>query len=173
MVLIPPDVQTMRFEGYGPQGAVVLIECLTADPGRTREQLRRVFRAHEGFLAAEGAVSYLYDRVGWLRFAPGTDRAPLAEVAYAAGAEDVAGTSLEGLEVRTDPEEFEAIRRALARRGWVPVAAGVSERATLTVPLAGAAACRWRELLQALAEVDGVRHVYSNVEISDALLAGV
>ncbi len=173
MVLNPSGLQPLHFEGYGPQGAVVLIECLSADPERLRTELRRALRANDGFLAADGAVRYLFQRVGWMRFAPGTDRAPLAQAAYDAGAEDITGTSREGLEVRTDPEEFETVRLALASRGWVPAAAGVSERATLTVSLAGAAACRWRELLRALAEIDGVRHVYSNVEISDALLASV
>ncbi len=173
MTLNPPSARPRVFEGYGPGGAVILIECLTDDPGRMRALLRATFREHGGFLGAEGAVSYLFDRVGWIRYAAGVARTVLAQAAYAAGAEDVIDVGGGGLEVRTDPEDFESVRLALARQGWVPLAAGVTERPALTVPLEGDAARQFRELLGALAGVDGVGHVYSNVEIPEAILAGV
>jgi transcriptional/translational regulatory protein YebC/TACO1 len=172
MVLNPSGVQRVRFEGYGPEGAAVLLECRTEDPERLRTVLRQVFRAHGGALGAEGAVSYLFDRVGWMRFAA-TDPARLAAAAYAAGAERVCGVEPQELEVRTDPEEFEAIRRALARAGWVPSAAAVSERAAQTLALPAGAALRCRELLEALGQIKGVHQVYSNVSISDPRLAHV
>ncbi len=172
MVLNPSGMQQVRFEGYGPGGAAVLLECLTADPQRLRTVLRRVFRTHGGFLGAEGAVSYLFDRVGWMRFAA-TDPANLAAVAYAAGAERVSAVDPEELEVRTDPQEFEAVRLALARAGWVPSAAAVSERVAERLALPAEAARRVGELLEALAQVEDVRCVYSNVAISDPSLASV
>ena len=172
MVLNPSGVQQVRFEGYGPEGSAVLLECRTADPERLRSVLRRVFRAHGGVLGAEGAVSYLFDRVGWMRFAA-TDPLNLAAAAYAAGAERVSGVDQEELEVRTDPEEFEAIRLALARAGWVPSAAAVSERVAERLTLPAGAARHVGELLEALAQVEDVRCVYSNVAISDPSLASV
>lgn len=173
MVSNSSAVQHVRFEGYGPGGAALLLECVTDDPQRLRAMLRHAFRAHGGFLGAEGAVSYLFDRVGWLRFSTVADRARLVAAAYAAGAESLSGTGEGAFEVRTDPEEFEAIRLALARQGWLPSAAGVGERAALTLPLAGAAAAHCRELLEALAQIEDVRCVYSNAEISDPRLARV
>ncbi len=173
MVLNPPGARPLRFEGYGPEGAAVLIECLTDDPERMRARLRRAFREHGGVLGAEGAVSYLFAPVGRLRFAAAADRAALIEAAYAVGAEDVTGAYGERLEVLTDPDDFEAVRSALARQGWVPLAAEVTERPALTLALVGGAARRLRELLAALAEIDGVRHVYSNGEISEPVLARV
>lgn len=173
MVLNLPGAWPVRFEGYGPEGAAVLIDCLTEDAERTRGLLRRAFRAHGGYLGAEGAVSYLFDRVGWMRFAAAAEGAALAQAAYAAGAEQVTGARDGAFEVLTDPDDFETVRAALMRRGWVPLAAAVTERAALTVPLADGAARRVQELLGALAEVDGVRHVYTNVEISDAILARI
>ena len=170
MVLNPSGVQQVCFEGYGPAGAAVLLECRTEDPERLRAVLRGVFRAHGGFLGAEGAVRYLFDRVGWMRFAA-MDPARLTAAAYAAGAERVCGVEPEELEVRTDPEEFEAIRRALALAGWVPSVAAVSERAAQTLALPAGAERRWRELLEALAQVEDVHQVYSNVAISDPRLA--
>ena len=172
MVLNPPGVRAVRFEGYGPEGEAVLIDCLTGDPEGMRAQLRRVLRAHGGFLGAEGAVSYLFDRVGRMRFAADVDRVALTQAAYAAGAEAVSATG-GGLEVLTDPEELEAVRSSLAHQGWAAAAAEVTERPALTLALQGGPARRMQELLEALAEVDGVRHVYSNVEISGAVLARV
>lgn len=172
MVLKSPGARPARFEGYGPEGAAVLIDCLTADAERERTQLKRLFREHGGHLAAEGAVSYLFVRSGWMRFAVVAERAALGQAALAAGAEEVLDAG-EELEVVTDPEEFEAVQAALARRGWMPSAAEVTERAALTVALTGAAAQRFRALLAALAELDGVRHVYSNVTLSEPLLARV
>lgn len=171
MVLNPPGVRAVRFEGYGPEGEAVLIDCLTGDPEGMRAQLRRVLRAHGGFLGAEGAVSYLFDRVGWMRFAD-VEPVALTQAAYAAGAEAVSATG-GGLEVLTDPEELEAVRSSLAHQGWAAAAAEVTERPALTLALQGGPARRMQELLSALAEVDGVRHVYSNVEISGAVLARV
>ncbi|MGC8518504.1 MAG: YebC/PmpR family DNA-binding transcriptional regulator [Steroidobacteraceae bacterium] len=170
MVLNPSGVQQVCLEGYGPEGGAVLLECRTEDPERLRALLRDVFRAHGGFLGAEGAVRYLFDRVGWMRFAA-TDPARLTAAAYAAGAERVCGIDPEELEVRTDPQEFEAIRRALALAGWVPSAAAVSERAAQMLALPAGATQRWRDLLQALKQVQGVHQVYSNVAISDPSLA--
>lgn len=172
MVLSPTGVQHVRFEGYGPEGAVVLLECLTEDPERLREALRHTFREHGGFLGAEGAVSYLFDRVGWMRFAA-RDSGRLAAAAYAAGAESVCSAENEVLEVRTDPQDFESIRLVLAREGWVPSAAAVSVRTTQVPRLSANAALRCRELLEALAQIEDVRHVYSNVPISDPRLASV
>ncbi len=172
MVLNSPGARPARFEGYGPEGAAVLIDCLTEDPQRERAQLKRLFREHGGHLAAEGAVSYLFVRSGRMRFAPGAERAALGQAAFAAGAEEVLDAG-EELEVFTDPEDFEAVRTALARRGWLPRAAEITERAALSVALAGGAARQFRALLAALTELDGVRHVYSNVTLSDPLLARV
>ena len=170
MVLNSPGAQPARFEGYGPEGAAVLIDCLTEDPERERSQLKRLFREHGGYLAAEGAVSYLFVRSGRMRFAAPEERAAFGQAALAAGAEEVLDAG-EELEVFTDPEDFEAVQAALARRGWVARAAEITERAALTVALTGGAARRFRALLAALAELDGVRHVYSNVTLSDPLLA--
>lgn len=168
-----PGARPLRFEGYGPEGAAVLIDGVGDDPEHMRALLRQRFREHGGWLGAEGAVRYLFDRVGRMRFAAGTDRAPLAQAAYAAGAESVIEASDERIEVLTDPDDLGAVRSALERRGWVPLTAEVTERAALTVPLTPVAARQLRELIQSLSEVDGVRHVYSNAEISDAVLARV
>ena len=173
MVLKSPGARALRFEGYGPEGAAVLLDCLTDDAEGLRARLRRTFREHGGHLGAEGSVSYLFDRVGCLRFDPRIDRGRLAQAAFEAGAEEVIGARERGPEVLTDPRDIESVRAALARAGWVAQQAEVTERAPLTVALSRGAVRRLTELLTAVAEVEGVRSVYSNVEISDAFLAHV
>lgn len=163
----------VRFEGYGPGGAAVLIECITDDHNRTRADLRQAFSDHGGHLGAEGSVSYLFNHVGLMTYPPGTDEERLIHAALEAGAEDVVANSDRSIEVLADPMEFETVRAILTDRGFAPAAAEVTERASLTTPLSGEPAERMVHLLESLEERDDVRNVYSNVEISDEVLARI
>jgi YebC/PmpR family DNA-binding regulatory protein len=166
-----PAVGPVRYEGYGPGGAAVLIECISDDHNRTRADLRRAFSEHGGHLGAEGSVSYLFNHVGLMTYPPGTDEERLMHAALEAGAEDVVPNSDRSIEVLADPMEFETVRAILEDRGFVPAVAEVTERASLTTPLSGEPAERMVHLLVALEGLDDVRNVYSNVEISDEVLA--
>jgi YebC/PmpR family DNA-binding regulatory protein len=163
----------VRFEGYGPGGAAVLIECITDDHNRTRADLRQAFSDHGGHLGAEGSVSYLFNHVGLMTYPPGTDEERLIHAALEAGAEDVVANSDRSIEVLADPMEFETVRAILTDRGFAPAAAEVTERASLTTPLSGEPAEQMVQLLESLEERDDVRNVYSNVEISDEVLARI
>jgi YebC/PmpR family DNA-binding regulatory protein len=165
--------EPIRFEGYGPGGAAVLIECITDDHNRTRADLRQAFSEHGGHLGAAGSVSYLFNHVGLMTYPPGTDEERLMHAALEAGAEDVVANSDRSIEVLADPMEFETVRAILTDRGFVPAAAEVTERASLTTPLSGEPAERMVRLLESLEERDDVRSVYSNVEISDEVLARI
>ena len=164
---------SVRFEGYGPGGAAVLIECITDDHNRTRADLRQAFSDHGGHLGAEGSVSYLFNHVGLMTYPPGTDEERLIHAALEAGAEDVVANSDRSIEVLADPMEFETVRAILTDRGFAPAASKVTERASLTTPLSGEPAERMVHLLESLEERDDVRNVYSNVEISDEVLARI
>lgn len=168
-----PSAKSVRYEGYGPGGAAVLIECLTDDRNRTRATLRRAFSEHGGHLGAEGSVSYLFNHVGLMIYPPGTDEEGLVRAALEAGAEDVVPHANQSIEVLADPMEFETVRAILGDCGFVPAAAEVTERAFLTTALCGEPAQRMVHLLETLEELDDVRNVYSNVEISDEVLARI
>jgi YebC/PmpR family DNA-binding regulatory protein len=166
-------VAPIRFEGYGPGGAAVLVECVTDDHNRTRADLRQAFSDYGGHLGAAGSVSYLFNHVGLMTYPPGTDEERLMHAALEAGAEDVVANSDRSIEVLADPMEFDTVRALLTDRGFVPAAAEVTERASLTTPLSGEPAERMVRLLESLEERDDVRIVYSNVEISDEVLARI
>ena len=164
--------QLIRYEGYGPHAAVMLIDCLTPDRERTRTLVRRILVEHGGYLGAEGSVEYLFDRVGLLRYGPREDLQRLTQAALSAAAEAVI-VRARSIEVLTDPEEFQAVRSRLIDLGWAPVSAEVTERAALTAPIRAEAAQRMVHLLEALADLDDVWNVYSNVEISDEVVARI
>ena len=168
-----PSLVPVRYEGYGPGGGAVLIECITDDHDRTRADLRRAFSEHGGHLGATGSVSYLFNHVGLMTFPPGTDEDRLMRAALEAGAEDVVPNSDRSIEVLADPLEFDTVRAILTDSGFVPAAAEVTERASLTTPLSGEPAERMVRLLETLEDRDDVRNVYSNVEISHEVLAHV
>ena len=166
-------LEPVRYEGYGPGGAAVLVECVTDDRNRTRADLRRAFNEYGGQLGAEGSVSYLFNHVGLMTYPPGTDEERLMRAALEAGAEDVVPNSDRSIEVLADPMEFETVRAILTDRGFAPAAAEVTERASLTTPLSGEPAERMVRLLETLEDLHDVRNVYSNVEISDEVLARI
>ena len=168
-----PGCVPVRYEGYGPGGAAVVVECLTADRGRMGSEVRRTFTRHGGSLGADGSVAYLFNTVGLMSYPPGTDEEQLMLVALEAGAEDVVPNADRSVEVLADPLEFDAVRAVLTHRGFAPAIAEVTQRAAASLALSGAAAESMMQLLDALEQLDEVRDVYSNVEISDEVLARV
>jgi transcriptional/translational regulatory protein YebC/TACO1 len=163
--------QIVRYEGYGPGGAAVIVECLTDDRSRIGAEVRRAFVQHGGRIGADGSVSYLFNTVGLMAYPPGTDEARLMQVALEAGAEDVVPHADSSVEVLADPLEFDTVRAVLTHHGFAPATAEVTQRAATSLELSGEAAVRMVGLLEALEELEEVRDVYSNVEISDDVLA--
>jgi transcriptional/translational regulatory protein YebC/TACO1 len=165
--------QPVRYEGYGPGGAAILVDCLTDDRARTAGAVRSVFSRYGGHLGAEGSVSYLFNTVGLMTFPAGTDERRLMQVALEAGAEDVVTNADGSIEVLADPIEFETVRALLIERGFAPASAEVTQRASLSTVLTGTQAEHMIRLLESLESLAEVRHVYSNVEISDEVLARI
>ncbi len=165
------DLKGVRYEGYGPGGAAVMIDCLSSDPARVRLALRQAFARHGGSLGADGSVSYLFNTVGLMTYPPGTDEEALMEVALEAGAEDVVPSADHSVEVLADPLDFPAVCALLTHRGFAPATAEVTQRASTSLTLSGESAERMALLLRDLEELDEVRDVYSNVEIPDEVLA--
>jgi transcriptional/translational regulatory protein YebC/TACO1 len=106
-----------------------------------------------------------------MSYSSATDLAGLRRLAFDAGAEDLVVRPAGLIDVLTDPWEFDAVRARLASAGFVPAHCEVSERASVAVPLAGAAAVAMRSLQAALRELEEVQSVYTNAEIPDEVVA--
>ncbi|HEY1491353.1 MAG TPA: YebC/PmpR family DNA-binding transcriptional regulator [Steroidobacteraceae bacterium] len=166
-------LERVRFEGYGAGGAAVMVDCLTSDRVRSGALLRSAFDRYGGNLGADGSVSYLFNTVGLMTYPPGTDEEQLMRVALEAGAEDVVPSDDCSVEVLADPLEFDTVRAVLIHSGFVPATARITQRAANPLELSGKSAELMAHLLVALEELDEVQDVYSNVEISDEVLARI
>jgi len=169
----PRADERVQYEGYGPGGAALIIDCLTEDRNRTVADIRHTFARHGGNLGAGGSVRYLFNVVGLMNFPPGTDVEHLIQVALYAGAEDVVPSDDGSVEVLADPTEFEAVRALITAGGFTPTTADVTQRAATSTRLSGEAGEQMVRLIEALENLDDVQSVYSNVEISDEVLARV
>jgi YebC/PmpR family DNA-binding regulatory protein len=167
------NLDTVRYEGYGPGGAALMVDCLTDNRDRTVADVRHAFAVCGGSLGASGSVAYLFNQVGLITYPPGTSEDRLMEVALEAGAEDVLASADGSLEVLTDPLDFETVRARLAADGFAPPDAQITQRAAVTAPLQGEAAESMVQLLDMLEELDDVQDVYSNAEIPNEVLARV
>ena len=159
--------ELVRFEGYGPGGAAVVVECVTEDRGRLGAQLRGLFLEHGGNLGADGSVSYLFNTVGLMTYPPGTDEERLMQVALEAGAEDVVPHDDRSMEVLADPAELDTVRAMLTHHGFAPQTAEVTRRAASSLEVSGESAARMVRLLETLQGLDDVRDVYSNAEFAE------
>jgi transcriptional/translational regulatory protein YebC/TACO1 len=159
--------ELVRYEGYGPGGAAVVVECLTDDRGRVGERVRHVFLEYGGALGADGSVSYLFNTVGLMTYPPGTDEERLMQVALEAGAEDVVPAGDHSMEVLADPADLDTVRAVLTHCGFTPLTAEVTRRAATAFGLSGEAAARTVRMLEALQALDEVSDVYSNAAIDE------
>ena len=165
------DYQEIRYEGYGPGGTAVMVDCLTDNRNRTVAAVRHAFSKFGGNLGADGSVNYLFNHVGQLLFAPGSDEDAVMEAAIDAGAEDVVVDDDQSIEVLTDPGEYEAVRDAMITAGLVPASAQLTMRASTNAEIGAKEAASMIKMLEMLEDLDDVQDVYSNADISDDVLA--
>ncbi len=164
--------EEVRYEGYGPGGVAVMVDCLTDNRQRTVAEVRHAFAKCGGNLGTSGSVAYLFSQVGLFIFPPGSDEDAIMEVALEAGAEDVVADG-EGIEVIAAPQDFEKVKAAFEGAGLAPEVAEVTMRAATTVSLEGEEARRMVKLLEMLEDSDDVQRVYSNADLSEETLADI
>jgi len=165
------DYLELRYEGYGPGGTAVIVDCMTDNKNRTVAEVRHAFSKFGGNLGADGSVNYLFNSVGLLAYPAGSDEDAIMEAAIDAGAEDVVVDDDESVEVITDPLEFEAVREAMREAGFEPENAELTMRATNSAELNLATATSMVKMIEMLEDLDDVQNVFSNAEISDEILA--
>ena len=120
----------IRYEGYGPGGSAVMVDCMTDNKNRSVADVRHAFAKFGGNLGADGSVNYLFNHVGLLGYPAGSDEDAIMEAAIEAGAEDIVADDDSSIEVITDPAEFESVRDAMREAGFEPENAELTMRAT-------------------------------------------
>ena len=159
--------EELRYEGYGPAGVAVMVDCMTDNKTRTVADVRHAFSKHGGNLGTDGSVAFLFKHCGQMLFAPGTDEDRLMEAALEAGAEDVVTNDDGSIEVITGPYEFTAVKEALAKAGLQPELGEVTMKPANENELAGDDAVKMQKLLDALESLDDVQEVYTTAVMDE------
>jgi YebC/PmpR family DNA-binding regulatory protein len=167
------DYQEIRYEGYGPGGTAVMVDCLTDNRNRTVAEVRHAFAKFGGNLGADGSVNYLFNQVGQLMFSPDSDEDAVMEAAIDAGAEDVIAEEDGSVEVLTSPTDFEQVRDGMLSAGFEADSAQVTMRASTSAELGVKEASSMIKMLDMLEDLDDVQEVYSNADISEDILAEI
>jgi YebC/PmpR family DNA-binding regulatory protein len=155
------NYEEIRYEGYGMGGAAVMVDCLTDNRIRTVAEVRHAFAKNGGNLGTDGSVAYLFKHCGQFVFAPGTSEDKVMEAALDAGAEDVVKNDDDSVEVISAPDDFAAVKEALAKAGLKPELAEITMKPVAENVLKGDEASRMQRLLDALEGLDDVQDVYT------------
>lgn len=161
------NYEEIRYEGYGLNGAAIIVDCMTDNRVRTVAEVRHAFSKFGGNMGTEGSVAFLFTHCGQLLFAPGTEEDALMEAALDAGANDVITDDEGGIEVICDPHQLSAIRAELEKAGFVPEVAEVTMKPSTEIEFSGDDAAKMQKLLDALENLDDVQQVYTNAVITE------
>ena len=168
------DYQTIMYEGYGPNGVAVLVECLTDNRNRAASEVRIALTRNGGSMADPGSVSYLFNRKGVV-IVPRVEGMAEDDVLIAvldAGAEEVNDLD-EVFEVVSEPTDLVAVRTALQDAGIDYDSADASFIASMSVPLDEEGARKVFRLIEALEDSDDVQNVWANYDVSDEIMESV
>jgi YebC/PmpR family DNA-binding regulatory protein len=164
------NYEEIRYEGYGPGGAAVIVEVLTDNRNRTAGEVRATFTKSGGSLAETGAVSFMFNHLGVIEYdtkAAGAEA--MFEAALEAGADEVV-SSESGHEVYVAQERFGSVAKALEQKFGEPRKASLVWRPQNTVAVDDERGEKLLKLIENLNEHDDVQNVYANFEVSDALV---
>ncbi|QGX91324.1 YebC/PmpR family DNA-binding transcriptional regulator [Tatumella sp. TA1] len=161
------NMETIIYEGYGPGGSAIMIECLSDNRNRTVSEVRHAFTKTGGNLGTDGSVAYLFSRKGVIAYAPGQDEDALMEAALEAGAEDVMTYDDGAIDVFTAWEELGPVKDALIAAGLTPDEAEVTMIPSTKAEMDSETAPKLLRLIDMLEDCDDVQEVYHNGEISD------
>ena len=158
-------IEDITYEGYGPGGVAVFVECQTDNRTRTVAEVRHIFSKNGGNLGESGSVAWMFQKKGSIIVDKSAgDEEKMMELALEAGAEDVAGDE-ETWEVITSPEDFNAVLDAVKNAAIEPISSDITMRPTNSVQVTGATAQQVLRLMEALEEHDDVSNVAANFDI--------
>jgi len=159
----------MRYEGYGPGGVAILVDCLSDNKNRTVSEVRHAFTKNGGNLGTDGSVAYLFNKQGEILLAAGQAEEAAMEAAIEAGADDV--LIEEGqIEIITAVENYHSVLNAMQNAGYEVEQSHLTMRAQTMVPIDDESAETLIKLIDMLEDLDDVQNVHSNVQFSDELM---
>ena len=164
------QLETIVYEGYGPAGSAVMVECLTDNRNRTVAEVRHAFSKCGGNLGTDGSVAYLFTKKGVLTFV-GADEDALMDAALEAGADDVVTEEDGTIEVYTTPNDFGTVLDGLEAAGFKAQSAEVTMIPSTEAELDAETAPKLMRLIDMLEDLDDVQEVYHNGSISDEVAA--
>jgi YebC/PmpR family DNA-binding regulatory protein len=155
------NMEEIRYEGYGPGGVAIMVDCYSDNRNRTVGEVRHALTKHGGSLGTDGSVAYLFKEQGMLYFSPDTPEDALIDAALEAGADDVL-TEEEGFIVLTAPHEFSKVLETLEQKHFTALEAEVTQNPSTTIELSGDHAIKFTKMIDMLEELDDVQNVYTN-----------
>lgn len=166
------NYEEVTYEGYAPGGVAVLVECMTDNRNRTVAEVRHAFNKRGGNLGTDGSVAYLFEKRGQIAFDHGLDEEAVMEVALESGADDIISHNDGSIEVLCPWEDYTGVKTGLIDAGFVPENAEVTMLASTEVPVDDSGTAESvMGLVDQLEDLDDVQNVYTNADISDAVLA--
>ncbi|MCX2788298.1 YebC/PmpR family DNA-binding transcriptional regulator [Vibrio sp. Sgm 5] len=165
------NMETVIYEGYGPGGTAVMVECMTDNRNRTVSGVRHAFSKSGGNLGTDGSVNYLFDKKGVISYASGLDEDEVMEVALESGADDIETSEDGSIDVYTAPADFGSVKDALDAAGFEADNAEVSLIPSTKAELDVDTAPKLLRLIDASEDLDDVQEVYHNGDISDEVAA--
>lgn len=161
------NYEEIRYEGYGINGASIIIDCLTDNKQRAVADVRHALTKFGGNLGTDGSVAFMFKHCGSLVYEPGTNEDKVMEVALDAGAEDVVSDEDGSIEVITAPNDFMVVKEAMEAAGLKAVMAEVTMKPMNEIELSGDDALKMQKILDALDDLDDVQDVYTSALIDD------
>ncbi|MDB2705518.1 YebC/PmpR family DNA-binding transcriptional regulator [Pseudomonadota bacterium] len=163
--------EEIRYEGYGPSGTAIMMDCLTDNKNRTVAEVRNVFTKRGGNMGTDGSVSYLFSKKGIISYAAGTDEDVVMEAALDAGADDVVTNEDGTVDVFTTQADYAAVKEALDASGLESISAEITMHPETTVALDVKDAEKAMAMIDAFEDLDDVQQVYTNADFSDEVMA--
>ena len=164
------NYEEVLYEGYGPGGIAVMVDCLTDNRNRTVAEVRHAFSKAGGNLGTDGSVAYMFNKVGIISYNSDADEDAIMEAAMDAGAEDIITHEDGSIDVMTASEDYLTVKEAMINAGFEPEDSEVTMQAENKTELDLATAEKMLRLIDRLEELDDTQDVYSNADISDEVL---
>lgn len=161
------NYEEIRYEGYGINGAAIIIDCLTDNKQRAVMDVRHALSKHGGNLGTDGSVAFMFKHCGQLIYEPGLNEDKVMEIALEAGAEDIVTDEDGSIEVITAPNDFIAVKEALEAAGIKAMMGEVIMKPNMETIFTGDDAIKMQKILDMLEELDDVQDVYTTAIIEE------